>query len=181
VAPYKKKFLGETFKMLKFLTSWIYVAPMVAVSVSAYAGQATLAWDSPNELGISSHRLYYGEFSRNDTLSIDLGNELSYTVTGLQGGKTYYFAATTIGVSEESGYSNELSKVIPEMPPVANFSANPRTGKASLRVSFSDSSMGVSQSDSGTSVIALRVQPLASFFHMHFPGLTGVYTVSWPN
>ncbi|MEN8131625.1 MAG: LamG-like jellyroll fold domain-containing protein [Pseudomonadota bacterium] len=128
--------------MLKFAISWIYAALLLAVSVSVYAGQATLAWVSPNEPGIYGYRIYYGQSSRNYPLSINVGNQTSYTVTGLQEGKTYYFAVKTIGASGESVYSNEVSKLIPKILPVANFSATPLTGIAPLTVSFDDSSTG---------------------------------------
>ena len=64
---------------------------MVAGTVSAYVGQATLGWDSPDEPGMSDHRLYYGQSSGDYTSSIDVGNQTGYTVTGLEAGKTYNF------------------------------------------------------------------------------------------
>jgi hypothetical protein len=38
----------------------------------------------------------------------------SYSLSGLAGGKTYYFAVTAVdGSGNESPYSNEVSKTIP--------------------------------------------------------------------
>ncbi len=91
-------------------------------SGSGSVGSATLTWDAPtttlygSELtgtnSISGYRVYYGTSSGNYTSSAEAGNVTSYTVTGLSGGTTYYFAITASNSSGESGYSNEDSKQI---------------------------------------------------------------------
>lgn len=81
----------------------------------------TLAWDAPTMAldgitpltgsnTISGYTVYYGTSSGNYASSADAGNATKYTVTGLSGGTTYYFAVTASNTSGESGYSNEVSK-----------------------------------------------------------------------
>jgi hypothetical protein len=83
-------------------------------TVQALAGEVTLEWDANIESNLGGYRLYYGQTSRNYAIDVDVGNETSYTVTGLQDGETYYFAvqAYTIGGVISSGFSNEVSKTI---------------------------------------------------------------------
>jgi hypothetical protein len=75
------------------------------------AGQATLAWDST--AGATGYRLYYGTASGAYSESIDVADATSYTVNNLTEGQTYYFAAASYDFSgNQSGYSNEVSKIV---------------------------------------------------------------------
>lgn len=85
-------------------------------------GSATLTWTAPTTTMdesaltgtniITGYKVCYGTASGNYTTSVDVGNVTTYTVTGLSGGTTYYFAVTASNSSGESGYSNEVSKTI---------------------------------------------------------------------
>jgi hypothetical protein len=78
------------------------------------AGQLTLAWDGNTQSGVAGYMLYYGQSSGSYTAKIDVGHNTTYTVSGLLDGKTYYFAATDYDLSRtESGFSNEVSAVVP--------------------------------------------------------------------
>jgi hypothetical protein len=121
---------------------WNLLVVVLIYSTSAYAGQGKLTRAASSDPGVSGYRLHYGQSSRNYAASIDVGSQTSYTVPGLQEGKTYYCAATAISSAGESGFSNEASKAIPYPAPTANFNANPLTGTASLTVSFNDASTG---------------------------------------
>jgi hypothetical protein len=72
------------------------------------ATQATLAWDPNGEPDLLGYRLYYGTQSGVYDHIIDVGNVVTYTVTGLELGRTYFFAVTAYN-GDESGYSNEVS------------------------------------------------------------------------
>ncbi len=84
---------------------------------SAFAGEATLAWDAPttNEDGtalgdLAGFRVYYGAASGGYSSSIDVGKVTTYRVTGLTNGLTYYFATSAYdSAGNESAYSNEAS------------------------------------------------------------------------
>lgn len=83
------------------------------------SGFASLAWNAPTTntdgtslMDLAGYKVYYGPSSGNYTKSIDVGNITSYTLNNLSTG-TYYIAVTaydTAGI--ESGYSNEVNKVI---------------------------------------------------------------------
>ncbi len=77
--------------------------------VAAYGDQVTLAWDPSDGSGITGYRLYYGTQSDNFSSFVDVGNQTSGTITGLQEGVTYYVAVTAYDAQgAESAYSNQV-------------------------------------------------------------------------
>jgi PKD repeat protein len=160
---------------ISLILPWILLFSVLLHTSSAYAGQATLAWDASNEPDVSGYRLHYGQASRNYTASIDVGSQTNYTITGLQEGKTYYFAATAISSAGESGFSNEASKAIPYTAPTSNFNATPLTGTVPLTISFNDTSTGTITDwrwDFGNGATSTASNALFSY------DLPGTYTVS---
>src|SRR5713101_9775852 len=89
------------------------------------AAQVTLAWDANTDPNVAGYKLYYGTSSGSYQLSVDVGNQTSYTLSGLLEGQIYYFAATAYNVSlNESGFSNEVSKAIADVtPPTVSITA----------------------------------------------------------
>ena len=77
-------------------------------------GQATLTWDANTEPILGGYQLYYGQASGNYTASVDVGKQTSYTLTGLEEGKTYYFAVKAYDSTRKiwSDFSNEVSHTI---------------------------------------------------------------------
>jgi fibronectin type 3 domain-containing protein len=79
-------------------------------------GTATLSWDAA-PAPATGYRVYYGSGSHNYSQALGHGEFVAtttYMVTGLQSGRTYYFAVTTTDASgAESGFSNEASATIP--------------------------------------------------------------------
>jgi hypothetical protein len=80
--------------------------------------QVTLFWDSVTAANLVGYRIYHGTSAT--TLSppygsgLDVGNVTSYTVTGLESGKRYYFHATAYdSMGNESILSNQVFKDIP--------------------------------------------------------------------
>jgi fibronectin type 3 domain-containing protein len=89
----------------------------------SYAVDVTLAWDANTETDLAGYRVYYGLGSRNYDNVIEVGNSTSCVVTGLEQGRTYYFAATAVNTANiESDYSNEVSATLStsNQPPLAN-------------------------------------------------------------
>jgi hypothetical protein len=72
--------------------------------------QATLEWDPNSEPDLAGYKLHYGLASGSYTSVVDVGNQTSYTLTGLTAGTTYYIAATAYNTSGlQSTYSNEVA------------------------------------------------------------------------
>lgn len=92
----------------KFHSFLVAFAALLAIHSSTRAAEVTLEWDpAPNAAG---YRVYYGTAPGSYTQSNDAGASTTLTVTGLEQGKTYFFAArayTESGV--ESPPSNEVS------------------------------------------------------------------------
>jgi hypothetical protein len=59
---------------------------------------------------VTGYKMHFGTAPGVYPNNIDVGNQTSYTVTGLQAGTLYYFAVTAYDTSSaESGYSNQVS------------------------------------------------------------------------
>ncbi len=111
-----------------------------------------LAWEAPatntdgTPLTVAGYKLYYGQSSGTYSSVLDIGNQTTYTVTGLTAGSTYYFAVTVYDAwGKESTFSNEVSATLPpgsSDPPVASFNATPTSGPLPLTVAFTDTSTG---------------------------------------
>ena len=96
----------------------IILSTALTINTFAWAGTATVSWDPNAEPDLAGYKAYYGTSSRNYSQSIDMGNVINYTVSGLAEGQTYYFTVTAYNSSGlESDYSNEVSKIVPVSPP----------------------------------------------------------------
>jgi hypothetical protein len=81
---------------------------------TAYAASVDLEWDPNTEPQLAGYKIYWGTSSGNYAFSKNVGNTTSSTITGLDEGKTYYFAATAYdGAGTESNYSNQITYTIP--------------------------------------------------------------------
>ena len=66
---------------------------------------------------VTGYALYYGTTSQHYSTRVDAGANTSATISSLQGGKTYYFAATAYDSSgDESPFSSEVSYNAPRRP-----------------------------------------------------------------
>jgi hypothetical protein len=90
--------------ILTLLVTASFLCPM-----TVHSAQLSLAWDANGESDIAGYSVYYGLSSGSYSSKVDVGNQTSYTIDGLQGGLTCYFAVTAYDNSgNESGYSNEV-------------------------------------------------------------------------
>ena len=62
--------------------------------IQSAAAQVTLAWDASYDPEVVGYKLYSGPASRTYGTPVDVGNVTRYTVTGMEDGKTRYFAVT---------------------------------------------------------------------------------------
>ena len=72
--------------------------------VEGFTADINLAWDPNSESNLAGYRIYYGPSSGNYTAAINLGNQTTYTVTGLAVG-TYSFVVTaynTLGMESDA-------------------------------------------------------------------------------
>lgn len=86
----------------------------------------TLAWDPNPAPDIVGYRLYCGTSSRVYSQRIEVGNVSSASVSRLQAGKRYFFAATDYNrAGQESAYSNEVSFAVPAATPTPTPAPSP--------------------------------------------------------
>src|SRR2546427_5810795 len=116
--------LASTLCRALFVTCALPALCFLAPALSS-AAQVTLAWDPNTEPDLAGYKVYYGTSSGSYQFSVDVGNQTSYTLSGLLDGRIYYFAATAYNLSlAESGFSNEVSKAIADVtPPTVSISA----------------------------------------------------------
>jgi hypothetical protein len=88
---------------------------MATFAAAAHAASVDLEWDPNTEPELAGYKIYWGTSSGNYSSSRDVGKTTVYTISGLDEGKTYYFAATAYdGSNNESGYSNQVSFTVAE-------------------------------------------------------------------
>ena len=81
-------------------------------------GAIVLAWDAITQPQLAGYRVHYGTASNIYSKSVDVGaptpsgGTVTYTLTGLTKGQTYYIAASAYDTSNiQSDLSNEVSGV----------------------------------------------------------------------
>jgi len=79
------------------------------VAVAEASVTVTLAWAENQEPDVIGYKVHYGTFSKNYQYTVDVENNTSCTISGLEEGKTYYFAVTAYNSLFESDYSKELA------------------------------------------------------------------------
>jgi len=96
------QFLKPSVRILSILI--IFFIPVLLHSASV-----SVSWNSNTEPDLAGYQVYYGTQSGNYGVVIDVGNVTEYTVSGLEVGKSYYFAVTAYDENwNESDYSDEV-------------------------------------------------------------------------
>lgn len=133
---------------------------LFAATGALYAGTMSIAWDPVTDSDLAGYKVYYGTAPGNYTMSKDVGNATSTTLTGLDPCTRYYVAvkAYDTGGLESASYSNEIAG-LPR--PVLN-TVTPAAGDqgASLTLTLAgesfDSGATVEFSGTGITVVAVR-------------------------
>ncbi len=149
-----------TLATLSLRISLAAMAAMVSAS-DAWAGTAILSWNANSESDLAGYRVYYGE-SRPYSQRLDVGNVTSYTVGGLLERRTYYFVVTAYDTqNSESGYSNEVSKTIPDTtaPQLSSITAG-SISSSSATISWATNEPATSQVDFGLTTAYGSSSPL---------------------
>lgn len=86
-------------------------------SVGNGPASATLAWSAPSDGRVTGYRVYVGATSgsylQQKGNGLNAGGGTTFTVTGLDSGRTYYFAVTSYDSSgNESSFSSEATKAV---------------------------------------------------------------------
>ena len=114
----------KTTGLMRFLGGLLILA---ALGTTVQAGQSvTLAWNQSTDPTIVGYNIYYGGASGTYTNEISAGSTTNATISGLISGKTYYFAATAYNsLGLESGFSSEMSYVVPTTLPGVQLRVTP--------------------------------------------------------
>lgn len=108
------------------IKTWMFLTFSVGLALfgasRAWAGSVTLSWDTNNENDLSGYRVYYGaQSNHNYSDVVDVGNVVTFRISNLDAGRTYFFAVTAYDFSgNESSFSSEISANIPNLPPTTN-------------------------------------------------------------
>lgn len=96
---------------LLVFSSLIFLMGLLFVCIPEIrAGRVTVEWDRNKGSGVAGYMLYYGTNSEEYQFSVDVGNNTSCVISGLEEGKTYYFAATAYDMDDnESNFSAQVS------------------------------------------------------------------------
>jgi phosphodiesterase/alkaline phosphatase D-like protein len=104
-------------KLGLFLALNILVISFLGYGAAALAGDAILTWNPNTEPDLTGYKIYFGTAAGIYGTPFVLGNQTTYTVTGLGYG-TYYFTVAAYDTSgNQSGYSNEVSKTFADTTP----------------------------------------------------------------
>lgn len=104
--------MGVRRHCVRNLQSFLPVLVLLCSIVPAIAADVSLAWDPSISTNISGYKVYVGSSSGTYNAPIAIGNQTTYTVTGLADG-AWYFAVTAFDVDgNESDFSNEVFQTI---------------------------------------------------------------------
>lgn len=100
----------DIMNFLKLFIRWLIV--LYCLNGTAHAADINLIWDASVSTNLGGYRIYYGKASNTYTSNVDVGNVISYKITGLDDNIRYYFAVKSYNTDktlESAGYSNEVS------------------------------------------------------------------------
>jgi hypothetical protein len=121
---HEKLYFAELGVLILFVGAGFYVLSQITMPLPPSAVEpveertsVALAWD-PSPDPVSEYRVYRGTNSGTYNWTNSAGTNLTYTVTNLSYGVTYFFAVTAVGTNNlESDYSNEVPYTPEPRPP----------------------------------------------------------------
>jgi VCBS repeat-containing protein len=114
---------------------------------AAYGRDVTLAWSPNSEPDLAGYKLYYGTESGIYSQTNDVGNVTEYTVTGLDAGRSYFFALSaydTEGLESVPSSEVVLDVTAPTVPTDLSGNAVSSTEVALSWSGSADSESGIS-------------------------------------
>ncbi len=108
---------GEFFhSVMRRKRFWSALLMAAAVCSPALGSQSvSLAWDASSGTGVAGYLVHYGSASGVYTNSVDVGNQLTASISGLQDSATYFF---TVSARDAGGLESALSTEISYQVPV---------------------------------------------------------------
>lgn len=99
-------------------TKLAILAAIFLAAIHAQTASVRLTWDpNPPEDQVTGYKVYWSTVSGiYDGVPDTIGNRTAHTLSELAPGRTYYFVVTAYNSAGESGYSNEQTVVIPDIP-----------------------------------------------------------------
>ena len=141
---YAKLILNNTFLTLLFFALCNITAN------TAFAANVNLAWPASTGSNVIGYKMYYGTSSKNYPYSVNVGKHTNCSISGLQEGQKYYFAATAYNASDvESDYSGEFPYTVPTSSTSSTTSSGSTSGSGTTGSTSVSGSTG-STSGSGT-------------------------------
>ena len=142
------------------------------------AGDALLSWDPNTESDLAGYNVYFGTASGTYGSPVDVGNQTTYTVTGLGSG-TFYFIVTAYNSSGgESGPSSEVSKTFigtDTTPPAISAITATSITSSGVSITWSTNEPSDSQVQYGTtSAYGSSTSLNSSLITTHAQSLTGL-------
>jgi len=133
-------------------------------AAAVFPANVTLSWNPPATdadgaplSDLAGYIIYYGMESGTYSDGLDVGNVLTYPVSGLYDGQPYYFAVAAYDASgNESAYSNEVVKIISqdtESPVISGIYAGNITGSGAA-VSWTTDEVSNSRIEYGMSAVS---------------------------
>ncbi len=150
MGDYMRLIFEITKRYMNYRTIWFNSILILLLPGLAFSGSVTLSWEkSDSALG---YNIYYGEESRNYGIPISVGDVNTYKIDGLAESVIYYFALTSVDANNnESGFSNEVSKIIEGSKPINSMQDSPLI--ENLVVSSGKQNVGVTLSEGAIAFI----------------------------
>ena len=102
-----RKYTRRKRFLLLFLIVFALLMFVLWSHFSASTVTVKLAWDPSPNPNVTGYKIYYSRSNWEHATVIDVGNKTEYTVSGLDAGVTYSFAATAYSRNgDESSFSN---------------------------------------------------------------------------
>jgi hypothetical protein len=111
-----------TEKSTLLITALFSLLLLLSLPPTAHAADVTLNWAAPDDDRVAGYNIYYGPsdpaFKTHPAICIDSPAQTECSISGLQPGHTYYFAATSVDADEnESDFSETISYRVPSTAP----------------------------------------------------------------
>jgi len=160
--------------MKKILSvSFFIILGFLAMASLAHSGKVTLGWNRNQESDLAGYKIYYGQSSRQYTISVKITSPdiTICTISDLADGQVYYFAATAYNNDLiESDYSNEVFCTVGLLTTTSTSttSAAPTTTSSSIPTTSSSTSVIPTTTTTvlpTTSIVATTIPTTTSIEH----------------